>query len=204
MTDSVVFESSLPGLNVTDAVLPDENVGSIIWMTLRASIMIFIILASIGGNLLVIVSVMRHRKLRIITNYFVVSLAFADMLVAMLAMTFNASVQVSWAHFFKILHPSHFPKFGEEVFPIKTHSLPLRWIVGSKEKKHSSSFLEDLISQSLKSIKFHHFLSISSPRWLINDVLLLIFNYLIPNWFLLYMYVLDMSEFNVAVFFPRF
>ncbi|KAL1449628.1 hypothetical protein WDU94_002115 [Cyamophila willieti] len=64
-------------------------------MTLRASIMIFIILASIGGNLLVIVSVMRHRKLRIITNYFVVSLAFADMLVAILAMTFNASVQVT-------------------------------------------------------------------------------------------------------------
>lgn len=37
---------------------------------------------------------MRHRKLRIITNYYVISLAFADMLVAMFAMTFNASVQI--------------------------------------------------------------------------------------------------------------
>lgn len=54
-----------------------------------------IIVASISGNLLVIVSVMRHRKLRVITNYFVVSLAFADMLVAMGAMTFNAIVQIT-------------------------------------------------------------------------------------------------------------
>lgn len=60
----------------------------------RATIMGSIIIASIFGNLLVIVSVMRHRKLRIITNYYVISLAFADMLVAMFAMTFNASVQI--------------------------------------------------------------------------------------------------------------
>ncbi|KAF2897586.1 hypothetical protein ILUMI_08589 [Ignelater luminosus] len=59
------------------------------------TIMISIIVAAILGNLLVIVSVMRHRKLRIITNYFVVSLAFADMLVAIVAMTFNFSVQMS-------------------------------------------------------------------------------------------------------------
>ncbi|XP_033333272.1 octopamine receptor beta-2R isoform X3 [Megalopta genalis] len=54
-----------------------------------------IILTAMFGNLLVMVSVMRHRKLRIITNYFVVSLALADMLVAMFAMTFNASVQLT-------------------------------------------------------------------------------------------------------------
>lgn len=63
-------------------------------LVVRTIIMGLIIGASIFGNLLVIVSVMRHRKLRVITNYFVVSLAFADMLVAMFAMTFNASVQI--------------------------------------------------------------------------------------------------------------
>lgn len=61
---------------------------------IKATIMGSIIIASIFGNLLVIVSVMRHRKLRIITNYYVISLALADMLVAMFAMTFNASVQI--------------------------------------------------------------------------------------------------------------
>lgn len=64
------------------------------WIVLKAIIMGSIILASIFGNLLVIVSVMRHRKLRVITNYYVISLALADMLVAMFAMTFNASVQI--------------------------------------------------------------------------------------------------------------
>lgn len=63
-------------------------------LSLKATIMGSIIIASILGNLLVIVSVMRHRKLRIITNYYVISLALADMLVAMFAMTFNASVQI--------------------------------------------------------------------------------------------------------------
>lgn len=55
----------------------------------------FIIIAALFGNLLVIVSVMRHRKLRVITNYFVVSLALADMLVAIWAMCFNASVEIT-------------------------------------------------------------------------------------------------------------
>ncbi|XP_063992189.1 octopamine receptor beta-1R-like isoform X2 [Diachasmimorpha longicaudata] len=66
----------------------------LLWIT-KAIIMSFIILAALFGNLLVIVSVMRHRKLRVITNYFVVSLALADMLVAIFAMTFNASVELS-------------------------------------------------------------------------------------------------------------
>ncbi|XP_054082005.1 octopamine receptor beta-1R isoform X2 [Zeugodacus cucurbitae] len=61
----------------------------------KCCVIILIILAAILGNVLVIVSVMRHRKLRIITNYFVVSLAVADMLVALCAMTFNASVEIT-------------------------------------------------------------------------------------------------------------
>ncbi|CAD6227287.1 GSCOCG00006075001-RA-CDS [Cotesia congregata] len=70
------------------------------WPDLSVSVSVgcilgFIIIAAVFGNLLVIVSVMRHRKLRVMTNYFVVSLALADMLVAMFAMTFNLSVQVT-------------------------------------------------------------------------------------------------------------
>ncbi|GLV32604.1 Octopamine beta1 receptor [Carabus blaptoides fortunei] len=61
----------------------------------KTVVMGFIILAALLGNLLVIVSVMRHRKLRVITNYFVVSLALADMLVAIFAMCFNFSVEMT-------------------------------------------------------------------------------------------------------------
>ncbi|XP_037955621.1 octopamine receptor beta-2R [Teleopsis dalmanni] len=64
-------------------------------LSFKAAIMLFIIIAAIFGNMLVIISVMRVRKLRIITNYFVVSLAMADIMVAIMAMTFNFSVQVT-------------------------------------------------------------------------------------------------------------
>ncbi|KAH8312561.1 hypothetical protein KR044_011398 [Drosophila immigrans] len=67
---------------------------SVFWV-LKAFVMLFIIIAAICGNLLVIISVMRVRKLRVITNYFVVSLAMADIMVAIMAMTFNFSVQVT-------------------------------------------------------------------------------------------------------------
>ncbi|KAJ1522848.1 hypothetical protein ONE63_001996 [Megalurothrips usitatus] len=63
-------------------------------LSIKGTIMGVIIFAALFGNLLVIVSVMRHRKLRVITNYFVVSLALADMLVAIMAMCFNASVEL--------------------------------------------------------------------------------------------------------------
>uniref|UniRef100_A0A336MPC1 Octopamine receptor beta-2R n=1 Tax=Culicoides sonorensis TaxID=179676 RepID=A0A336MPC1_CULSO len=64
-------------------------------LVIKTSIMVSIILAAIFGNLLVIISVVRVRKLRIITNYFVVSLALADIAVALLAMSFNFSVQIT-------------------------------------------------------------------------------------------------------------
>lgn len=67
----------------------------VVLLIFKASVMGMIIIGAIFGNLLVIVSVMRHRKLRIITNYFVVSLAFADILVAIAVMTFNASLQLT-------------------------------------------------------------------------------------------------------------
>nr|XP_029710032.1 putative uncharacterized protein DDB_G0277255 [Aedes albopictus] len=54
-----------------------------------------IIIGAVLGNALVIISVHKNRKLRVITNYFVVSLAMADIMVALCAMTFNASVELS-------------------------------------------------------------------------------------------------------------
>jgi len=61
----------------------------------KGFIMGTIIVTAVLGNALVITSVVRHRKLRVITNYYVVSLAMADMLVALCAMTFNASIELT-------------------------------------------------------------------------------------------------------------
>ncbi|EDW68364.1 octopamine receptor beta-1R [Drosophila virilis] len=79
----------------TAAAAAETGGAHLTFVIVKCFIIGFIILAAILGNMLVIVSVMRHRKLRIITNYFVVSLAVADMLVALCAMTFNASVEIS-------------------------------------------------------------------------------------------------------------
>uniref|UniRef100_A0A182MDI4 G-protein coupled receptors family 1 profile domain-containing protein n=1 Tax=Anopheles culicifacies TaxID=139723 RepID=A0A182MDI4_9DIPT len=80
----------------------------VVLLVLKASIMMFIIVAAIFGNLLVIISVKRHRKLRVITNYFVVSLAMADIMVAMMAMTFNFSVQLT-GRYYAIVKPLKYP-----------------------------------------------------------------------------------------------
>ncbi|KAL0121399.1 hypothetical protein PUN28_006723 [Cardiocondyla obscurior] len=64
-------------------------------IVLKGVIMISIIVTALLGNALVIASVRRHRKLRVPTNRYVVSLAMADLLVAVCAMTFNASAELS-------------------------------------------------------------------------------------------------------------
>lgn len=50
-----------------------------------------IMASAVLGNLLVVVSVLRYDRLRRVANSFIVSLAFADLLVAVLVMPFNAS-----------------------------------------------------------------------------------------------------------------
>ena len=60
----------------------------------KALTLIPIIIVAIFSNLLVIASVILYTKLRGINNYFLVSLAFADLLVACFAMTFNATQEI--------------------------------------------------------------------------------------------------------------
>lgn len=114
-----------PSNTTTTDEIADQEWIKILMTVFSAFIMIFIIVAAIFGNLLVIISVMRVRKLRweekgcktriktviimmnilnfrIITNYFVVSLALADIMVAMMAMTFNFSVQINERYVFAV------------------------------------------------------------------------------------------------------
>ncbi|XP_028668737.2 5-hydroxytryptamine receptor 4 isoform X1 [Erpetoichthys calabaricus] len=69
-------------------VVPSDNVAErIVLITFLSLVMLMTIL----GNLLVMVAVCRDRQLRKIkTNYFIVSLAFADLLVSTLVMPFGA------------------------------------------------------------------------------------------------------------------
>ena len=58
----------------------------------------FIIFATIFGNVLVILSPMVNRKLRNVTNMFIVSLAVADLLLALLVQPFSGLIEVRNQH----------------------------------------------------------------------------------------------------------
>lgn len=86
---------SSPSINERAASDTDAKWIDMTVMCIKGIIFGTIIIGAVLGNALVIISVQRNRKLRVITNYFVVSLAMADMLVALCAMTFNASLSLS-------------------------------------------------------------------------------------------------------------
>ncbi|XP_050302004.1 octopamine receptor beta-3R-like [Anthonomus grandis grandis] len=86
--------------NVTSLEAFKPHWTELLLLIVKGFIFSTIISGAILGNALVIISVHRHRKLRVITNYYVVSLAMADMLVALCAMTFNASVELTGAWMF--------------------------------------------------------------------------------------------------------
>ena len=54
---------------------------------------------TIFGNILVVLSVLRERTLQTVTNYFIVSLAVADFLVALCVMPFAVYVEVRFIYF---------------------------------------------------------------------------------------------------------
>lgn len=74
--------------------LGDDNGYFVIAHVFKTFILLVIISTAMFGNALVIVSVLRTSKLRCVANAFLVSLAFADLLVALLVMTFSASQEI--------------------------------------------------------------------------------------------------------------
>ena len=76
------------------SILDQEESNLSLLHVVKALTLILIIVMAIFSNLLVIFSVVLYRKLRGINNYFLVSLAFADLLVACFAMTFNATQEI--------------------------------------------------------------------------------------------------------------
>ena len=92
-TDMLTVNGGINETTVTESV--ENGNPSIIATVIKAIILTTIIIAAIFSNLLVVISVARYRKLRHINNYFLVSLAIADMLVATFAMFFNASTEIT-------------------------------------------------------------------------------------------------------------
>jgi len=88
VTDTSCSSQSCSNLTSEDGQLIGDGAAA------KAVVLSAIMVSAVLGNLLVIVSVLRFDRLRRVANSFIVSLAFADLLVAVLVMPFNAS-QVS-------------------------------------------------------------------------------------------------------------
>ena len=93
---SVTSNTSKPNGNATIA-LP------LVQAILGGTLMSIIVLGAIYGNMLVIASVASNRKLRTITNFYLVSLAMADLLVATLVMPIAIVVQITGRWWFGVI-----------------------------------------------------------------------------------------------------
>ncbi|KAL4630749.1 5-hydroxytryptamine receptor 2B [Arapaima gigas] len=71
------------GANGSRALLALATAGHLRWASL---LIVMVIIPTIGGNILVILAVSQERKLQNATNYFLMSLAVADLLVGLLVM----------------------------------------------------------------------------------------------------------------------
>ena len=74
--------------NTTQPVITDYNFPALIFG-------ILLIIVIIGGNVLVCLSVYKEKALKTTTNYFIVSLAFADLLLAVLVLPLFVYAEVS-------------------------------------------------------------------------------------------------------------
>jgi hypothetical protein len=92
---SLPLSTLFNGTNGTVNFDVDPSTTAVAMHVLKAITLVTIILLAIFSNLLVVISVVRYHKLRHINNYFLVSLAVADLLVACFAMTFNATVAIT-------------------------------------------------------------------------------------------------------------
>jgi hypothetical protein len=80
------------GTNDTALVLGDVGTAA---RVVKGIFMLLIIFSAVFGNILTIIAVFKMERLRIVANSFIVSLAFADLLVAILVMPFSASIELA-------------------------------------------------------------------------------------------------------------
>lgn len=107
MTDSNLRNESNHGLfftsfngSVLDQMLPNDSITTCRNFTMDSQVVgvgIFLsvfILVAIVGNIMVILSVVCNKQLQTVTNFFIVNLAIADLLLGIIVLPFSASLEV--------------------------------------------------------------------------------------------------------------
>ncbi|GFU44644.1 tachykinin-like peptides receptor 99D [Nephila pilipes] len=90
MDDFMEINESIVVNNATEEV-PDRNVFILPWWQQLIWTLIFgsMIFVATGGNVIVMWIVLAHKRMRSVTNYFLVNLSFADTMVSTLNVIFN-------------------------------------------------------------------------------------------------------------------
>lgn len=86
INSSYILNQSLVTGEVLNASVPGDISQTAISKNWPALLILVIIVLTVGGNILVIMAVSLEKKLQNATNYFLMSLAVADMLVGILVM----------------------------------------------------------------------------------------------------------------------
>ena len=102
LTTQLLQDNATYGISQT-AITSDDNLTSELEVLASGTagavgkglVMVVVMIAAVFGNILVIIAVFKFDKLRIIANSFIVSLAFADLLVGILVMPFSASMMIA-------------------------------------------------------------------------------------------------------------
>ncbi|XP_069140128.1 octopamine receptor beta-2R-like [Argopecten irradians] len=92
------MEVDMHNTSQNGTLIPEEGPpgDGIVLLVIKTTVMVAVMLSAVLGNFLVIMSVIRFEKLRAtVTNYFILSLAAADLLVAVVVMPFNASMEIT-------------------------------------------------------------------------------------------------------------
>lgn len=97
--DGLMWDNNNNGTGINGTSIDDDMEAKNFW----ALLLFLFPLLTVFGNVLVILSVYRERALQTATNYFIISLAIADLLVATLVMPFAVYVTVSLNNL--IYHP---------------------------------------------------------------------------------------------------
>ena len=92
LTVDINYSTEAPNCTTTSS---GDNFNVAVEVNLWSLLLIAFPLATVFGNALVCVSVWTERSLQTVTNYFIVSLAIADLMVALLVMPLAVYVEVS-------------------------------------------------------------------------------------------------------------
>lgn len=128
--------SSLPNQSLVEQSVIDSNMGeSLTFKIVKLSLYALIFVISVVGNALVCIVIARRRRMRTVTNYFILNLAIADLAITCICIPFDIPVQENsykwpYGHFMcKILYPLQTMCIFASIFTLTAVSLNRFWAI---------------------------------------------------------------------------